>query len=160
MGKENKMLNALSNMIPLYRADDYLEYEYIDTFIILNNSEISSTKSVQETLGIFQPPEGCVKVVVTANIKGYYGNVYLDGLYGMYNVSASISSNKDLTRYQEFTKEIEFADTLPSSVKITLTGGTSGTAYCNNGETFEVEHIPYVRNVTAGNAGKNFKVFY
>ena len=211
MGKENKMLNALSNMIPLYRADDYLEYEYIDTFIILNNSEISSTKSVQETLGIFQPPEGCVKVVVTANIKGYYGNVYLDGLYGMYNVSASISSNKDLTRYQEFTKEIEVADTLPSSVKITLTGGTSGTAYCNNvtikayrlkrvvttelhqantiknygsvadgyykfkqcprldrvfistgdnGETFEVEHIPYVRNVTAGNAGKNFKVFY
>jgi len=30
----------------------------------------------------------------------------------------------------------------------------------DNGETFEVEHIPYVRNVTAGNAGKNFKVFY
>jgi len=114
MGKENKMLNALSNMIPLYRADDYLEYEYIDTFIILNNSEISSTKSAEKTLGIFQPPEGCVKVVLTANIKGYYGSVYLGGLYGMYNVSASISSSKDLTEYQELTKEIEFADTLPS----------------------------------------------
>ena len=120
MGKENKMLNALSNMIPLYRADDYLEYEYIDTFIILNNSEISSTKSAEKTLGIFQPPEGCVKVVLTANIKGYYGSVYLGGLHGMYNVSASISSSKDLTEYQELTKEIEFADTLPSSVKALL----------------------------------------
>ena len=208
MGKENKMLNALSNMIPLYRADDYLEYEYIDTFIILNNSEISSTKSAEKTLGIFQPPEGCVKVVLTANIKGYYGSVYLGGLHGMYNVSASISSSKDLTEYQELTKEIEFADTLPSSVKITFTGGTSGTAYCNNvtikayrlkrvvttelhqantiknygsvasgyykfkqcprldrvftstgdnGETFEVDHIPYVRNVAVN---KDFKVFY
>ena len=63
------MLNALSNMIPLYRADDYLEYEYIDTFIILNNSEISSTK-VLKRLWDFSAPRGLRKGSFDSKYQG------------------------------------------------------------------------------------------